>query len=309
VTPVHRLRAQTSFIDIKGSAIESFGTLFGMPRAQSGVIGLLLATLFAACSLTTSFDGLSTTPPPDGAVDGSVRPNTDGAAGRAEGGALPGDGRWCTTVPDASFCEDFDDPSATDPGAHFSGPHLVPAGSIGFDTAVAESAPRSAVMRLTSATGCGYANLEKEIVGTFHELHVAFSARIGDAAGTGAIPDGYFAGFYYNKDAQADFYCAHHIRASRDYNVQSPLPNGDFKNESYTISRSVPAGQWLHYAIDVVASGTGSKITIRIDGELVLQDLQRDGCPMGGNVGLFLGHHCTDGTVEARFDNVTLTGK
>jgi hypothetical protein len=134
----------------------------------------------AGCSLVVGTDGLSGETATAGGDGGGVDASHDGAQ-PGDGGATTTDAtaRGCTVYPDATFCEDFDDPltalsttkwTSTDVGQ--------PQGTIALVQAGAVSAPNAARLALVDAgAGCGFLKLARKFVGTYSSLLAHFSVR------------------------------------------------------------------------------------------------------------------------------------
>lgn len=153
------------------------------------VVSVLAALLLAAggCSLVVGTDGLSGTAvdaPTDagGTLDALVEATTQADAGDAGDGAVA---KGCAAYADASFCQDFDDPTTalatstwtdTDVGAAKGTITLVSAGAV--------SAPNAARLSLLDGTGgCRFEQLARRISGTFKTYSTRMTVRA-DTTGT-----------------------------------------------------------------------------------------------------------------------------
>jgi hypothetical protein len=146
--------------------------------------------IIAACSLTTSLEGLSGGR--NGATDGGAEGSTSdggGGDGPANDGpvvvndAAP-DGPYCTTLtPKPFFCDDFDETSG-----FASGWSLVQSNNMTASLDSNESASRPTSLRATALgdAGCKFSGLSRAAVAAPTALHWSFDARVEGPGG--ALP-------------------------------------------------------------------------------------------------------------------------
>jgi hypothetical protein len=160
-------------------------------------VALCLLVTAAGCSLVIGTDGLAgdatSTGPTDAAspdADASLdAPSSDGATADASDAGL----RGCALYADASFCQDFDDPTTALSSTTWT---LVdtadPAGTISLVEAGAVSLPNAARMELLDASnGCESLRLSRSFLGPLSGLTVRAAVRpegLGDFLAVVAAP-------------------------------------------------------------------------------------------------------------------------
>jgi hypothetical protein len=269
-----------------------------------------MAGATAACSWLTATDGLIGAPA-DGGPDDARR------EGEAEGGvdvdALPAadagtDARWCSRPEqaDATFCADFDDHEGVTMKALFPDSLVsTDGGAFDFDTEASTSPPRSALGRIVDGGACTYGAVRRVFSGSYRSMHIEFSMRTGNAAGTGDFPGGYVAAFFHQGPTGTDR-CLHILAngpSSAGVTLQYPSSTG-VVSTGYDVTRYAVLGKWTRFAIDVDGTGATPTVRYRVDGEEASAIEPLPNCAMGGDVGLVLGVFCETGTREVRFDDV-----
>ena len=93
------------------------------------------------------------------------------------------------------------------------------------------------------------------------------------------------------------------------------LPNvqytsgGKQNNDNHSLTKPFPQNRWTRISIDVVEKASVPNVSVRIDGEVALQDVPIPQCGVGGDATVFAGLYCSSGTHEARYDNLKLDAK
>lgn len=149
-------------------------------RWVSVVVCLVAAA--AGCSLVVGTDGLtgdaSGTPVNDAAAADASLDGAQASDGpQAEGGDAGS--RGCGLYPDATFCQDFDDPRTALSASTWTVAETAdPGGTITLVEAGAASAPNAARLSLLDTTsGCEYLRLSRELTGSLSGLSTRFSIR------------------------------------------------------------------------------------------------------------------------------------
>ena len=152
-------------------------------------VALCLLAGAAGCSLVIGTDGLSGEAPNLNPNDAAASPDgADGAQGTD--GAAVVDGadaglRGCGLYADASFCQDFDDPTTALSASTWTSADIAgPAGTITLVEAGAASQPYAARLALLDASnGCEFLRLSKQLPGTRSALKARVAVRA-DGLGT-----------------------------------------------------------------------------------------------------------------------------
>ncbi len=152
-------------------------------RVLSIAVSVLVTA--AGCSLVVGTDGLSGEAPgigPSDAASGDAPEVSLDGAQATDAPALDGGDaglRGCALYPDATFCQDFDDPATALSVAPWSASDVgEPGGAITLVSAGAASPPNAARLALFDAgTGCKYIQLSKNFPGTFSGLTARLSVR------------------------------------------------------------------------------------------------------------------------------------
>ena len=135
------------------------------------------------CSLVVDVDGLTggALDGGGGTADGAVESSPEsGPSGKPGDATDEGSPRGCARFADASFCQDFDEPtSALSPPTWNA---YLPDGSVGDFSLVTDgavSAPNAARATLTSSTSdCGFNQLTRSFPGSFGTLMTRASIRV-----------------------------------------------------------------------------------------------------------------------------------
>ncbi len=269
--------------------------------------------LLSACSLIYASDlngarDVDVADATPSAGDGGVVADASDGGGDASNDAQTKRGGCSSYQPTPKFCNDFDlDPSPS------TGWDLVSteSGKVSLDSTLAWSSPRSALITQVGPRGCKYTRFEKQLVGVGSKrATVAFRFR----------PSSPWKGNYtvlalsFEQPSQ---YCSPllYLNANTDQTaIGETLVNVQFNKPQQDDVRSFKGApkvdQWNEITLTMTAgmNGAGADLTVRIapeDGTAPVESTETFAqCAVGGELGLYVGFHCSGGPAEIRFDDV-----
>jgi hypothetical protein len=280
-----------------------------------GTRWLLRAYAFAAacvctgCSILLLPDDLTGGAyPPEASADGAGVTGGEGGRGDGGSGAGPWDanaGPFCSSrAPAPTFCIDYDTSRTTDDRSSFHSVTGFNGGNVSeLDHSTATSP--SASLHLAVPAGVPGTNhgLTNRVAydtpgGAGKSAHFECDMRV-DSTDSTSVP--YLIWLFAGAGSDASI--ALYVSRAESGVMQTP------SYERRALSKAISLGVWTHVEMDVAFTASPAKITVKLDGAVVLDSLVLDPVFAGANLsGLSVGPaYYTDKSVEAteaHYDNV-----
>ena len=267
----------------------------------------------SACSLFTDLSGLTGQPPrsgDDGAVaaEAAVSPDASSDAPAADAA------RFCERMdPDRSalVCDDFDD------GTLNGELDVAEGSSVRLDDGAAVSPPNALVANARPVSGgpCVYATADRLMSHDATGVRLDYDLFFGRPGG-GGLPSGdddtvAVAGEVELASKTGSGRCFYYLRLARTSTSLISEPAGSGALETRVLAATVQPGRWTHVTLLVEGPSTAPRVTVLLDGVVVLDKGSTPGaCETGkvlsqGNGLLCVGAE-VGSDIEVRIDNVLL---
>jgi hypothetical protein len=219
-------------------------------RTFAIVVGGTICVIGVACSLTTSFDGLSGGAPTE--------------AGLYDAGDAAPDAAFCALTPDASFCDDFE---RENPGSGWDLVAVTADASLTITRApsTASGVLHAAVPFGIPGVGIGSASLGKSF-GPSTRARVSFDVLV---EALGASP-GALLQVYSEADAATTIEELRLSAASTSLHEGVFLPDGGRSASDQPLRRNLAVGVWERISVELAMDASPPTISIRFGTEVVL---------------------------------------